>query len=275
MNALPVNPRFAWDIFCKVVDNFGDIGVTWRLARALARDHHLAVRLWVDDWEAFSRLCPGARTVPGRFESDGVEVRQWREPFPAVVPAENVIEAFGCELPAGYVAAMAASDAKPLWVNLEYLSAEPWVTGCHRLGSPHPLLPLLKHFFFPGFVAGTGGLLREPGLLAARDRLQADASVQAAFLRTLGVEPVPPGTRVVSLFAYENPALGMLLHAWAEGDEPDAAARTEGRVVANIARHFGGERRGRLPPSWTARSTCDPAFVGPGAYDRPAVVVRT
>ena len=27
--------RVTWDIFCSVVDNFGDIGVTWRLARQL------------------------------------------------------------------------------------------------------------------------------------------------------------------------------------------------------------------------------------------------
>lgn len=239
MSALPVDPRFAWDIFCTVVDNFGDIGVTWRLARALARYHRLAVRLWVDDWEVFARLCPRAPAVPGRVEIDGVEVRQWRDPFPAVAPAENVIEAFGCELPPGYVAAMAAREAKPLWINLEYLSAEPWVTGCHRLSSPHPRLPLLKHFFFPGFVAGTGGLLREPGLLAARDRFQADADARAAFLRTLGVGPVAPGTRVVSLFAYENSALGALLDAWAESDEPTLLLVPEGRVVGGVARHFG------------------------------------
>lgn len=239
MSALPADPRFAWDIFCKVVDNFGDIGVTWRLARALAGDHHHAVRLWVDDWEAFSRLCPRARAVSGRGDIDGIEVRQWREPFPEVAPAENVIEAFGCELPPGFLAAMAASDPKPLWINLEYLSAEPWVTGCHRLSSPHPRLPLLKHFFFPGFGPGTGGLLREPGLLAARDRFQADAGAQAAFLRTLGVDGVPAGTRVVSLFAYENPALGALLEAWAESDEPTLLLVPEGRVVASVARHFG------------------------------------
>lgn len=239
MSAFPTDPGFAWDIFCKVVDNFGDIGVTWRLARGFARDHRLAVRLWVDDWEAFSRLCPRARGLPGRVEIDGIEVRQWREPFPDVAPAANVIEAFGCELPPGYVAAMAAADAKLRWINLEYLSAESWVTGCHGLSSPHPRLPLLKHFFFPGFVAGTGGLLREPGLLAARDRFQADPSAQAAFLRTLGVDPAPAGARVVSLFAYENPALGALLDAWAESDEPTLLLVPEGRVVPGLSSHFG------------------------------------
>ena len=238
MSALSADPKFAWDIFCRVVDNFGDIGVTWRLARAFARDHRLRVRLWVDDWEAFSRLCPQASAVRGRIEIDGIEVRQWPDPFPAVVPAENVIEAFGCDLPPGYLEAMAACEPKPLWINLEYLSAEPWVTGCHRLSSPHPRLPLQKHFFFPGFVPGTGGLLREPGLLADRARFQADARAREIFLRSLGVEPVPAGTCVVSLFAYENPALGALLDTWAESDEPTLLLVPQGRIVAGVARHF-------------------------------------
>ncbi len=37
------------DIFCAVVDNYGDIGVCWRLARQLAHEHNLEMRLWVDD----------------------------------------------------------------------------------------------------------------------------------------------------------------------------------------------------------------------------------
>ena len=47
-----------WDIFCSVVDNFGDIGVTWRLARQLVVEHACDVRLWVDDLRAFERMCP-------------------------------------------------------------------------------------------------------------------------------------------------------------------------------------------------------------------------
>ena len=38
-----------WDIFCRVIDNYGDIGVCWRLARQLANEFGQTVRLWVDD----------------------------------------------------------------------------------------------------------------------------------------------------------------------------------------------------------------------------------
>ena len=46
MNSHP-NPLRSLDLFCKVVDNYGDIGICWRLARQLAHEHGLAVRLWV------------------------------------------------------------------------------------------------------------------------------------------------------------------------------------------------------------------------------------
>ena len=47
-------------IFCKVVDNYGDIGICWRLARQLQREHGVAVILWVDDLISFRRICPAS-----------------------------------------------------------------------------------------------------------------------------------------------------------------------------------------------------------------------
>ena len=100
--------RVTWDIFCSVVDNYGDIGVTWRLARQLAAEHGVTVRLWLDDLGAFVRLCPQADRHAAQQWRQGVEVRQWPLPWQPVQPADVVIEAFACELPAAYVAAMAA-----------------------------------------------------------------------------------------------------------------------------------------------------------------------
>ena len=140
-----------WDIFCNVVDNFGDIGVCWRLARQLAAEHALAVRLWVDDLASFRRINSSIDPNLQEQMSHGVTIRRWSKPFGAVEPAEVVIETFGCEVPYAYAAAMADRATKPAWINLEYLSAEAWVTGCHALPSPHPRLPLTRYFFFPGF----------------------------------------------------------------------------------------------------------------------------
>ncbi len=66
-----------WDIFCTVVDNFGDIGVTWRLARQLVAEHRCAVRLWVDDLRAFERLCPEIDVTLSEQWQQGVQVCHW------------------------------------------------------------------------------------------------------------------------------------------------------------------------------------------------------
>ncbi len=227
-----------WDIFCSVVDNYGDIGVTWRLARQLAAEQGQALRLWVDDLGAFVRLCPDASTSVESQHCSGVEVRQWCEPFPLVEPAEVVIEAFACQLPPSYIDAMAVSGSRRLWLNLEYLSAEDWVAGCHGLPSPQPG-GLQKFFFFPGFVEGTGGLLREADLLTQRRAFQADVQAQRAFLQSLGVAR-EAGARLISLFAYENAGLAGWLDALAADAQSTQLLVPQGKILADLQLWLGG-----------------------------------
>jgi len=192
----------SWDIFCRVVDNFGDVGVSWRLARSAAREQGKRVRLFIDDLTVLAKLRPEIDTARDIQRLEGVEVVRIREPFDSLDVADAVVETFGCDPPEAYVAAMASRDPKPRWINLEYLSAEAWVEGSHALPSPHPRLPLVKHFFFPGFTPKTGGLLREASLLRRRDEFQADAGAQAAFWRSIAGEAPPPDALKVSLFSY-------------------------------------------------------------------------
>jgi uncharacterized repeat protein (TIGR03837 family) len=229
------------DIFCAVVDNYGDIGVCWRLARQLAYEFHLSVRLWVDDLASFRRLCPEVDATATQQLCRGVEVRHWGVHFPEVEPAELVIEAFACELPERYVEAMAACADKPVWLNLEYLSAEPWVEGCHAMPSPHPRLPLVKYFYFPGFTPRTGGLLLESGLLAQRDAFQNDPAAQVAYWQSFGLPSAEAGERRISLFAYENPAVTGLLDCWANGATKTTCLVPEGRILPQVAAYFGDE----------------------------------
>ncbi len=229
------------DIFCRVIDNYGDIGVCWRLARQLAGEHGLAVRLWVDQTDALAALCPAADATLPRQDLNGVEVRLWNEPFPAVSPADLVIEAFACELPSVYLEAMATLAPPPVWLNLEYLSAEPWVEGCHKLPSPHPRLPLTKYFFFPGFTQHTGGLLREHDLLARRDAFQSAPARQQAFWSQLGVEMPAPETLKLSLFSYENAAITELIDSWANSGQSILCLVPQGRALPQIGRCFGDD----------------------------------
>lgn len=226
-----------WDIFCAVVDNYGDIGVTWRLARQLHREYGLAVRLWVDDLSALARLWPETDCRRDAQVLDGVEVRAWRPAFPSVEPGDVVIEAFACPLPPSFVEAMAACGRRVLWLNLDYLSAESWVAGCHGLPSLQAN-GLQKYFFFPGFFEGTGGLIREAGLIEKRLAFQADPSARQAFLGCFDVAPAP-GDRLVSLFAYENPAVPGWLEALSREARPTWLLVPEGRVLGDVARGVG------------------------------------
>jgi uncharacterized repeat protein (TIGR03837 family) len=222
----------SWDIFCKVVDNFGDAGVAWRLARQLADEQGVQVRLWIDDLGALARLCPSADLHAASQALAGVNVCQWPDPWRDTHTASVVIEAFGCTLPAPYEAALAARATPALWISLDYLSAEPWVGGCHGLPSMKSG-GLRKFFFFPGFRKDTGGLLREAGLLGQREAFQGSETARQAVWQALGVRPVS-GARVISLFAYENPGLAGWLDQLAQGPRPTHLLVPTGRVVASL-----------------------------------------
>ena len=218
-------------IFCRVIDNYGDIGICWRLARQLHAEHDIAVTLWVDDLPSFKRICPEIDVDQALQNAAGVCIRHWRNQEGAFTPADIpdiVIEFFACDIPPAYVAAMAQCDPKPAWLNLEGLSAEEWVEGCHKLPSMHPRLPLTKHFFFPGFTAKTGGLLREAALDEARCAFQADASAQSAFLGRFGVTASEMLATKVSLFCYPSAPVARLLDAWRDGPEPILCLVPEG-----------------------------------------------
>lgn len=204
------------DIFCRVIDNFGDVGVTWRLARQLGNEFNITTRLFVDDLVRLAALVPALDPRRASQIVAGVEVRAWpgdhlvSDPTSTstststssfLAPADCVIEAFQCALPPQYVNAMTLRRVAPVWLNLDYLSAESWVVAHHLLPSPHPQLALNKYFFFPGFERGTGGLLRERDLFLRRDAAQLTVPRQHANeLRVL-------------IFGYANAALTELLNA--------------------------------------------------------------
>ncbi|WP_345797525.1 elongation factor P maturation arginine rhamnosyltransferase EarP [Castellaniella sp. MT123] len=198
----------AFDLFCRVIDNFGDAGVCWRLAHRLAGMGH-TVRLWIDDLETLGRLVPAVRPAMEQQQVEGVRIGSWAHAGHAPPPEDGVvIEAFACALPARYENAMAARRC--LWINLEYLSAESWVEGCHGLPSPQPN-GVPKYFFFPGFTQETGGLLREPDLTARRDQARKqDRRQRLQALTGLHADTLPANARHILLFCYPDAPLAGL-----------------------------------------------------------------
>ena len=258
-------------IFCKVVDNYGDIGICWRLARQLHGEHGVAVTLWVDDLASFRRIWPSVATGATVQDVDGVTVRHWQGQdgaFEADDIPDIVIEFFGVELPPAYVAAMARREPRPAWINYEGLSAEAWVEGCHTLPSMHPRLTLTKHFFFPGFTGKTGGLLRERGLLARRDAFQADAAAQAAFLAGLGVAPAALDAFRVSLFCYPQAPVAPLFEAWAEGARRVLCLVPEGVAGEQVAAFLGTQATAGTEATRGALTVRVIPFLRQDDYDR-------
>lgn len=157
-------------LLCKVVDNYGDAGVCWRLARQLVAEHGAAVTLWMDDLHPLKKMHPSLDLSQSRQMAEGVLVHHWHEALdPPCDAGDALIEAFACGTPEPLVADLIQRrrqhDRQPVWINLEYLSAEPWVDDCHLTQSVQPSSGLVQTFFFPGFSLRTGGLLREQNAL--------------------------------------------------------------------------------------------------------------
>jgi uncharacterized repeat protein (TIGR03837 family) len=229
-----------WDVFCQVIDNFGDIGVCWRLSCDLGSRGH-DVRLWVDDASALAWMAPSSTSQPG------VSVHAWADatrPETVPEPGDVVIEAFGCNPPEAFVARM-QRPAPPRWVNLEYLSAESYVERSHGLASPvwsGPGQGLVKRFFYPGFTPRTGGLLREPGLLARQSAFASQPSARQEWLAAHGITP-RAGERLISLFCYGSAPVPALLDQLTESEQPVRVLLTPGHAT-RLARDWLQARNG-------------------------------
>lgn len=246
-------------IFCRVVDNFGDIGVCWRLARQLAHEYRLQVTLWVDDLVSFARLCPLVDVGCAFQVIVGVTVRHWEVKAEFVLSepcADLVIEAFACDIPVAYQQAMSVLARPPVWINLEYLTAEDWIDDCHGMASRHPRLPLVKYFYFPGFSERSGGLIAESDLGVRRDAFEHDPAARSSFLSELGVQLPSQSAllaqRWISLFCYPQAPV----RAWLTCLETDAR-ETVVWVPQGVAREalaaWAGEASDSVPSSGRCR----------------------
>lgn len=244
--------RVLW-LFCRVIDHFGDAGVCWRLARQLHLEHGFEVTLFIDSPLTLAAIAPGIDWQgPAALASigPGLRVRAWEPEHEAGMVAgahpdpQVLVSGFGCDLPPSVRALAGRHPVAPLWINLQYLSAEPWVEQFHGKPSPKPDDGAVEHFFFPGFTPATGGLLREKGLEDERLSWLNDPARQAAFLSTIGattdgLEPI----RRVSLFCYAEAPLASWL------GELQASHGLTQVLVANVCADAAFEAVGTAPRS--------------------------
>lgn len=228
-----------WQCFCRVIDNFGDIGVCWRLAKQLHHSHQQKVTLWVDDLASFAVLEPRVDPNLNEQECGGICVRHWTEDFAPLTPEEVgdvVIEAFACELPDNMIHAMSQRSTPPVWINLEYLTAESWAHDFHRQYSPRH--GMHKVFFFPGFTDQLGGLLWEPSLLSLPETMST-IEARDALLNELGISVPFEADYYVSLFSYENDALQSLLQSFSTMAKTVHVLVPEGRISQQLEQFLG------------------------------------
>ena len=108
------------DIFCEVIDNYGDVGVAYRLARELYKKWNKKIRFVVNQLEEINLI---------RKDKDDIEIILFEDVDKILEPADLIIETFGCNIPKSYMDK--ALENSKLIINLEYFSAEDWVDDFH------------------------------------------------------------------------------------------------------------------------------------------------
>lgn len=222
MNTTP--PYTCW-IFCNVIDNFGDIGVSWRLARILQRELGWQVHLWTDDFPSLQALCPDLASIPNIHQ--GIGIHAWQadhaEDTDTAPTPDIVIETFACELPDNVQTII--RQHQPLWLNWEYLSAEDSNERLHLMPSPQAG-GIQKYFWFMGFSEKSGGLLRE------RDYVQS-ARFDTETLRRQLKLPAKNAPEWL-LFGYQSDIWAKWLTMWQQASQPITLLLAGTQIIASL-----------------------------------------
>jgi uncharacterized repeat protein (TIGR03837 family) len=258
--------KLNWDIFCNVVDNFGDIGVCWRLACDLA-ERGQTVRLWVDDVSPLGWMAPhGHANVEVIDCKNGIDQHFKVAKYTL---GDVLIDTFDCEFAINLIAAKAINtpatgindtifeETKPVWLNLEYLTAESFAERAHTLPYVHhsgAAQGWTQRYFYPGFNDKTGGLLREASLFERQEAFSkaawlADLKFEVSdHSRTDAMNSIHSSSCLISLFCYEPAALESLIDLLAASQTPTCLLVTAGRATNAVKTVF--KDKNRLQPAY-------------------------
>ena len=160
------------DIFCEIIDNYGDIGVVYRTAKELQKIFpESKIRAFLNRLDEFKKINSQVIDLPSQ-NIDGIEYITFdylRDNANKLLTAQVIIEAFGCQIPEEYIEI--AYDNSELLINLEYLSAEDWIEDFHLQSSPLGRGKLKKVFFMPGFTEKSGGVIADSNYLERIQRV--------------------------------------------------------------------------------------------------------
>lgn len=160
-------------VLCKVVDNFGDIGVVFRLCRALSElKKNLKIRLVVSNLDSFAKISKGIDSTKTFQEFRGWKVFDWNDSALCKKefsknPPEFILECFQCGRPEWLEELLFSPqfNLNVQIVNVEYLTAESWADDFHLLKSGTRSAKIKKINFMPGFTKKTGGLILDKNFM--------------------------------------------------------------------------------------------------------------
>jgi len=158
------------DIFCNVIDNFGDIGVVYRLSKELHGKGH-SVRIFVNKLQEVSKLIENFDPHSNYQWLNGICFINL-DNFSINNGSEVIIEAFGTDLPESYIESLDKSSK--LIINLEYLTAEKWALDFHLKKSISPKDFIEKYFYMPGFHENSGGIVLDEKYLELVEEIKSN-----------------------------------------------------------------------------------------------------
>ena len=214
-------------LFCTVIDNYGDIGVSWRLANILQKELGWQIVLWVDDITALTALCPDCPVkLPAIYH--GISIQHWQKNLPHEYFSQQyapniVVETFACDLPNEVEHII--RDKQAIWINWEYLSAEASNERLHLKPSPQSD-GYLKYFWFMGFSEKSGGLLREHHFADFINQTETEFRKKLMLPNKTSEEWL--------LFGYHSPIWAKWVECWQKMNQPITLLLAGNQIIESL-----------------------------------------
>lgn len=190
------------DIFCEIIDNYGDIGVVYRFAKEMKRVYKdIEVRVILNRVDELLKINKKAVDIDFQ-EIDGItyiKEKELKKGLKKYGVSDIIVEAFGCEIFEEYI--KLAKEKSKLWINLEYLSGEKWIEDFHLQTSLIDSVTLKKIFYMPGFSKNSGGIIIDEDFLKRKENGEKNREeILNKFFKDIDFK----NKKVGSIFSYEK-----------------------------------------------------------------------
>lgn len=175
------------DIFCEVIDNYGDVGVSYRLARSLGRKYPDSKIRFILNKREELKLIRG---------NDNLIIKDYNQ-CQNLIPSDLIVQCFACNIPDIYMEK--AYNVSKVMINLEYFSAEDWIEDFHLQECILGRGKLKKYFFMPGLSSKSAGILIDEEFIFRKNNV---LNNRKEYLKKFGIDD--KYDLIGSIFSYEK-----------------------------------------------------------------------